>query len=83
MNIWIIYTKSFGYAKLISEIFETYLENDFNVSVANAEIIEPALIIDEIPDFLVFGELFKESSPNVEIQTWINKFLQISKLSNF
>ncbi len=82
MKLWIIYINSFGYAKMIGEIFETQLEEDFNVSMGNAGIVNPSLVIDEKPDFLIFGVLCRENSPNL-IKNWIEEFSEISKSNNF
>lgn len=81
MNLWIIYRNTFGYSKMISELFESELENYFNVSMGNAEIVKPSLIIDEKPDFMIFGELYRQNSLNPVI-SWIEDFSELSKSNN-
>lgn len=83
MRLWIIYVNSFGYSRMISEIFESYLEEDFIVSVGNAEIIQPSFVFDEKPDLLIFGELCREVTPDPKIQGWIEDFIELSNSSNF
>ena len=81
MNLWIIYRNTFGYSKMISELFESELENYFNVSMGNAELVSPSLVIDEKPDLMIFGELIRQNSQNPVIN-WIEKFSELSKSNN-
>ncbi|MFX0036641.1 MAG: hypothetical protein ACFE9I_13495 [Candidatus Hermodarchaeota archaeon] len=81
MNLWIIYSNTFGYSKMISEIFESQLEEYFNVSVGNAEIVKPSLVIDEKPDFIIFGEFIRKNSLN-PITKWIEEFYILLKFNN-
>ena len=78
MNLWIIYHNTFSYSKMISEIFESELENYFKVSMGNAELVKPSLIIDEKPDFMIFGQLYRQNSLNSVIN-WIEEFSNLSK----
>lgn len=58
------------------------LEDYIDVSVGNAEKIDPAFVVEEKLDYLIIGDIISEVSPSLEIQNWLLKFWEISKKKN-
>ena len=58
------------------------LEDYIDVSVGNANKIDPFFIIEEKIDYLIIGDTISETIPSVEIQNWLLKYGEISKNNN-
>ena len=82
MKLWIIYKEGIGFSMLIAEMLQDRLEDYIDVSVGNANKINPTLLVEEKIDFLVIGDAISEEIPSLEIQNWLIKYREISKKKN-
>jgi hypothetical protein len=83
LKLWIIYKEGIGFAKLIAEMLQENFEDYIDVSVGNAKKIDPSLIIEERLDFLIIGDIVSSVVPSTEISTWLAKYGEITRDSNF
>ena len=58
------------------------MEDYIDVSVGNAKKIEPAFLVEERLDYLIIGDNISEVIPSMEIQNWLLKYREISKINN-
>ena len=82
MKIWIIYKEEIGFLKIIAERLQDRLEDYIDVSVGTAKKIDPSLLLEEKLDYLIIGDIISETIPSMEIQNWVRKYFEISKINN-
>jgi hypothetical protein len=82
MKLWIIYKEEIIISKIISEMLQDRLEDYMDISVGNAKKLDPAFIVEEKLDYLIIGDTISETIPSVEIQEWLLKYREISKINN-
>jgi len=78
VKLWIIYKEGIGFSKMIAEMLQDRLEDYIDVSVGNAKKIDPTFLVEERLDYLIIGDIISEVIPNMEIQNWLLKYLEIS-----
>ncbi|MBD3195509.1 MAG: hypothetical protein GF317_10665 [Candidatus Lokiarchaeota archaeon] len=71
MIIWIVYVDLIGVSKIVAENLAEYLEETFDVNVANAEKITPSIVMEESPDILIYGTFINNRVLNSKIRDWI------------
>ncbi len=81
--MWIIYKHGIGFSRIIAEILQDRLEDYIDVSVGNAKMIDPSFLVEERVDYLIIGDFISDSNSNVEIQNWLNQYLELYKQQNF
>ncbi|TES94374.1 MAG: hypothetical protein E3J90_12610 [Promethearchaeota archaeon] len=82
MKLWIIYKEEIGFLKIIAERLQDRLEDYIDVSVGTAKKIDPSLLLEEKLDYLIIGDFISETIPSLEIQNWVVKYIEISKINN-
>ena len=82
MKLWIIYKEEIGFLKIIAESLQDRLEDYIDVSVGTAKKIDPSLLLEEKLDYLIIGDFISETIPSLEIQNWVVKYVEISKINN-
>jgi len=82
MKLWIIYKEEIGFLKIIAESLQDRLEDYIDVSVGTAKKIDPSLLLEEKLDYLIIGDFISETIPSLEIQNWVVKYIEISKINN-
>ncbi|MFX0075950.1 MAG: hypothetical protein ACFE96_10940 [Candidatus Hermodarchaeota archaeon] len=82
MKLWIIYKERLGFSKVIAELLQDRLEDYIDVSVGNAEKVDPIFLVEEKIDYLIIGDNTSETNLSLEIQNWLLKFGEISVKSN-
>jgi len=82
MKLWIIYKEEIGFLKIIAERLQDRLEDYIDVSVGTAKKIYPSLLLEEKLDYLIIGDFISETIPSLEIQNWVVKYIEISKINN-
>ncbi len=83
MKLWIIYKDGIGLTRVIAEMLQDRLENHLDVSVGEANKIDPAFLIEEKPDFLIIGDVIIENNPSIEIKNWLKNFQKSSDQMQF
>jgi hypothetical protein len=78
MKIWIIYFDELGQIKYLAEKLAEFLEGKNDVNVANGRKLKPSIIIEESPEILIYGILFKKNSIDSKIKRWVNTFYNLS-----
>lgn len=58
------------------------LEDYIDVSVGNAEKVDPIFLVEEKIDYLIIGDNTSETNLSLEIQNWLLKYGEISKKGN-
>ena len=58
------------------------LEDYIDVSVGNAEKVDPIFLVEEKIDYLIIGDNTSETNLSLEIQNWLLKYGEISEKSN-
>lgn len=79
MKVWIIYKEGIGFSKFIAETLQDRLEDYIDVSVGNANKIDPTFLVEEKLDCLIIGDIINEEIPSLEIQNWLTEYSEISK----
>jgi len=80
MKIWIIYDGLNPNMQNLAEKLADFLDDNFDVNVANSMKIGPSLILDEAPEILIFGISGYDGAPSLgTIKNWITKFSNMSK----
>ena len=82
MTLWIIYKEGIVISKIVAEMLHDRLEDYIDVSVGNANKIDPAYLVEERLEYLIIGDTISETIPSLEIQNWLLKFGEISKYNN-
>jgi hypothetical protein len=82
IKLWIIHKNGIGFSKIIAEMVQDRLEDDIDVSVGNAKKIDPSFLLEEKLDYIIIGDIISEAIPSLEIQKWLLKFGEISKINN-
>ncbi|MHA1914222.1 MAG: hypothetical protein ACW986_09920 [Promethearchaeota archaeon] len=59
------------------------LEDYIDVSVGDANKINPSFLVEERLDYLIIGDVISDATPSVEIQNWLLKYLETSKQKNY
>ena len=83
MKLWIIYKDGIGLARVVAEMLQDRLETFLDVSVGEANKIEPAFLIEEKPDILIIGDIVIENYPSTEMKNWLNNFKKCSEKMQF
>ena len=60
-------------------MLQDLLEDYIDVSVGNANKIDPAFLIEEKLDFLIIGDIISKTINSLEIQNWLIKYWEFSK----
>jgi len=63
-------------------MLQDLLEDYIDVSVGNANKIDPAFLIEEKLDFLIIGDIISKTINSLEIQNWLIKYWEFSKSKN-
>ena len=58
------------------------MEDYIDVSVGTAKKIDPSFLLEEKLDYLIIGDIISETIPSMEIQNWVQKYFEISKINN-
>lgn len=82
MKLWIIYKERLGFSKVIAEMLQDRLEDYIDVSVGNAEKVDPIFLVEEKIDYLIIGDNTSETNLSLEIQNWLLKYGEFSEKSN-
>ena len=82
MKLWIIYKEGFLISRNIAEMIQDRLEDYIDVSVGNANRIEPEFLLEERLEYLIIGDIISEAIPSLEIQNWVLKYGELSKNHN-
>jgi len=82
MNLWIIYKEGIVISKIIAEMLEDRLGDYIDISVGNAKKIDPTFLVEDKLDYLIIGDIISETIPSVEIQNWVLKYGEVSKINN-
>jgi len=82
VTLWIIYKEGIVISKIVAEMLHDRLEDYIDVSVGNANKIDPAYLVEERLEYLIIGDTISETIPSLEIQNWLLKFGEISKYNN-
>jgi len=60
-------------------MLQDLLEDYIDVSVGNANKIDPTFLIEEKLDFLIIGDIINKTIHSLEIQNWLIKYWEFSK----
>ena len=82
MKLWIIYKEGIVISKIIAEMIQDRLEDYVDVSLGTANKIDPLFLADERLDYMIIGDYIRENVPSLEIQNWVLKYAENSKLYN-
>jgi len=82
MKLWIIYKEGIVISKIIAEMIQDRLEDYVDVSLGTASKIDPLFLADERLDYMIIGDYIRENVPSLEIQNWVLKYAENSKLYN-
>jgi len=82
VRLWIIYKEGSLIAKNMAEMIQDRLEDYIDVSVGNANRIDPELLLEERLEYLIIGDIISEAIPSLEIQNWVRKYGELSKNYN-
>lgn len=82
MRLWIIYKEGIVISKTMAEMIEDRLEDYIEVSVGTANKTDPLSLIDEELDYMIIGDIIRERVPSLEIQNWVLKYSEVSKVYN-
>jgi len=82
MKLWIIHKEGIVISKFIAEMLQDRLEDYIDVSVGNANKIDPTFLAEEKIDYLIIGDIISETIPSLEIQNWVLKYGEISQGDN-
>ena len=63
-------------------MIQDHLEDYIDVSVGNANKIDPAFLVEENLDCLIIGDVLSKEIPSSEIQNWLLKYREISNSNN-
>jgi len=77
MKLWIIHKEGIVISKFIAEMLQDRLEDYIDVSVGNANKIDPTFLAEEKIDYLIIGDIISETIPSLEIQNWVLKYGEI------
>jgi len=82
VKLWIIYKDGIGFSRIIAELLQDRLDDYIDVSVGNANKIDPVFLVEEKVDYIIIGDNRSKVIPSLEIQNWLLKFSEISKKKN-
>ena len=82
MKLWIIHKEGIVISKFIAEMLQDRLEDYIDVSVGNANKIDPTFLAEEKIDYLIIGDIISETIPSLEIQNWVLKYGEIYQVYN-
>lgn len=82
MKLWIIYKNGIGFSKIIAEMLQDRLEEYIDVDVGKTKKIDPAFLVEERLDYLIIGDIINKEIPSLELQNWLLKYGEISKINN-
>jgi len=82
MKLWIIYKEGIVISKIIAEMIQDRLEDYVDVSLGTASKIDPLFLADERLDYMIIGDYIRKNVPSLEIQNWVLKYAENSKLYN-
>ena len=68
MKLWIIYKEGLLISKNIAELIQDRLEDYIDVSVGNANKIDPEFLLEERLEYLIIGDIISDAIPSSEIQ---------------
>jgi len=58
IKLWIIYKEGIGFSRIIAEMIQDRFEDYIDVSVGNANMIDPAFLVEEKFDCLIIGDIY-------------------------